>query len=198
MRLLGENLIAFETRPASLACGQQLPAPRRVAVLRTQRGGRPALRLPRLEVRRRRPVRRHAQRAGRERLQDQGQGHGLPVRRAQRHRLDLYGPARDAAAAARLAPNLEPTARSGCGCRSPTGCRRSRATSTPSTPSSCTPATSAPRRACRAATRTTSPSSGTDGSSPRSTRSGRATRPFAAEPGPEYWRWATSCCPCTR
>ena len=42
-----------------------LPAPRRLDVLRPQRGRRPALRLPRLEVRRRRQLRRHAVGAGR-------------------------------------------------------------------------------------------------------------------------------------
>ena len=46
---------------------QRLPAPRRLAVLRPQRGGRPALRLPRLEVRHDRRLRRHAVRAGRDR-----------------------------------------------------------------------------------------------------------------------------------
>ena len=51
---------------------ERLPAPRRLAVLRPQRRRRPALRLPRLEVRRRRRLRRHAVGAGREQLQEQG------------------------------------------------------------------------------------------------------------------------------
>ena len=70
VRLLGEDLIAFRTtlrqgRPRR----ERLPAPRRVAVLRPQRGRGAALRLPRLEVRRRRQLHRHADRAGREQLQ---------------------------------------------------------------------------------------------------------------------------------
>src|SRR5215475_1124750 len=42
--------------------GAQLPAPRRVAVLRPQRGGRPAVRVPRVEVRRGGGLRRYSQR----------------------------------------------------------------------------------------------------------------------------------------
>ena len=70
VRLLGEDLIGFRAidRPGR-PDPEQLPASRRVAVLRPQRRGRPAVRLPRLEVRRQRHVRRHAQRAGRVRLQ---------------------------------------------------------------------------------------------------------------------------------
>ena len=45
--------------------GSSLPASLRVAVLRPQRGRRPALRLSRLEIRRRRQLPRHAERAGR-------------------------------------------------------------------------------------------------------------------------------------
>ena len=64
--LLGEKLIAFRDTNGQVGLlDQQLSASRRVAVLRPQRRERPALRLPRLEVRRRRHVRRHAQRAGR-------------------------------------------------------------------------------------------------------------------------------------
>ena len=65
--LLGEQLIAFRDTTGEVGLLERLPAPRRVAVLRPQRGGGPPLRLPRLEVRRRRQLRRHAQRAGRER-----------------------------------------------------------------------------------------------------------------------------------
>ena len=73
VRLLGEDLVAFRDTTGQVGlCRQQLPAPRRVAVLRPQRGSRPALRLSRLEVRRHRRVRRHAQRAGRIGLQTQG------------------------------------------------------------------------------------------------------------------------------
>ena len=54
-----------------------LPAPLRLAVLRPQRGGRPALRLSRLEVRHGRQLPRHAECAGRPGLPAQGQGQGL-------------------------------------------------------------------------------------------------------------------------
>ena len=68
VRLLGEDLVAFrDTDGRRRPRRAGLPAPRRVAVLRPQRGGRPALRLPRLEVRHDRRLRRHAVRAGRER-----------------------------------------------------------------------------------------------------------------------------------
>ena len=102
VRLLGENLIAFRaTSGQGRPDPEPLPAPRRLALLRAQRGGGPALRLPRLEVRLHGRLRRHAERAGGEHLQGKGPGEGLSVRRAQRHRLDVHGPAADAAAAAR-------------------------------------------------------------------------------------------------
>ena len=54
VRLLGEDLIAFrDSSGAGRRDPEQLPAPRRLAVLRPQRGRGAALRLPRLEVRRR-------------------------------------------------------------------------------------------------------------------------------------------------
>ena len=88
------KLIAFRDTNGKVGLLENaLPAPRRVALLRPQRRVRPALRLPRLEVRRRRQLHRHAQRARRERLQDQGQGDGLPVPGTRRDRLDLPGPA---------------------------------------------------------------------------------------------------------
>ena len=72
LRLLGENLIAFRATSGKVGMVERLPAPRRLAVLRPQRRRGPALRLPRLEVRRRRRLRRHAVGAGREQLQEQG------------------------------------------------------------------------------------------------------------------------------
>ena len=75
VRLLGEDLVAFrDTDGAVGLMAAQLPAPRRLAVLRPQRGVRAALRLPRLEVRRHRQLRGHAQRARREHVQGQGAG----------------------------------------------------------------------------------------------------------------------------
>jgi hypothetical protein len=63
VRLLGEDLIAFrDTNGAVGLLAHHCPAPRGVAVLRPQRGSRPALRLSRLEIRRQRQVHRHAQR----------------------------------------------------------------------------------------------------------------------------------------
>ena len=83
VRLLGENLIAFRvTSGQGRAHPEPLPAPRRVALLRPQRGGGPALRLPRVEVRLRGRVRRHAERAGGEHLQGEDPGHGVSVRRS--------------------------------------------------------------------------------------------------------------------
>ena len=72
--MLGEDLIAWRglKRHAELR-RQQLPPSRRLAVLRSQRRSRAALRVSRLEVRRRRQLHRHAQRASRVGLQDQGQ-----------------------------------------------------------------------------------------------------------------------------
>ena len=54
---------------------------------------RPALRLSRLEVRRRRQLRRAAVRAGREPDEEQHQDHRLSDGRGRRHRLGLYGSA---------------------------------------------------------------------------------------------------------
>ena len=60
--LLGEKLIAFrDSAGPGRHHGPSLPAPLRLAVLRPQRGRRPALRLSRLEVRRRGQLRRHAE-----------------------------------------------------------------------------------------------------------------------------------------
>src|SRR5712664_3100027 len=55
-----------------------LRAPRRVAVVRPQRGVRAALRIPRVEVRRERPVRGPALRTGRERHAPEHQAQVLP------------------------------------------------------------------------------------------------------------------------
>ncbi len=67
VRLLGEDLDRLPRQPGEVGLMRgQLPAPRRLDVLRPQRGRRAALRLPRLEVRRDRALRRHAVRAGRE------------------------------------------------------------------------------------------------------------------------------------
>ena len=99
--LLGEDLIAFRTTSGDVGHGRQrLPAPRRVAVLRPQRGGRPALRLPRLEVRRRPAPASTCRRSPPRATSRPRCASGVPVRRAQRHGLDLHGIREDAAAAA--------------------------------------------------------------------------------------------------
>ena len=98
IKLLGEELIAFRTTSGAVGLMQNA-CPHRGASMffgRNEEEG-PALRLPRLEVRRRRQLRRHAFRAGRVQLQDQGAREGLPYARAQRHHLGLHGPARSAA-----------------------------------------------------------------------------------------------------
>ena len=124
------------TRPASVGLfAQRLPAPRRIAVLRTQRGGRPALRLPRLEVRHDRRLHRHAVRARRIELQEQGARRRLPHARVGRHRLDLHGTGGQACAVPRLRLRRRPAgavARHEACSRTATGSRRWRATSTPS------------------------------------------------------------------
>ena len=95
VKLLGEKLVLFrDTQGPRRAARRALPAPHRLAVLRPQRGMRPALRLSRLEIRRRRQLRRPAERAARTTdLQAQDQDHSLSLRRARRRGLGLYGPA---------------------------------------------------------------------------------------------------------
>ena len=89
-------------RPARRA----LPASHRVAVLRAQRRMRPALRLSRLEIRCRGQLRRSAERALGQGFQAQDQDHGLPLHRARRPGLGLYG----AAGAEARFPDIEWTA----------------------------------------------------------------------------------------
>ena len=102
VRLLGENLIAFRATSGEVGLIQNA-CPHRGASLFFGRNEEEGLRCVyhgwKFDVHRR--LRRHAVRAGREQLQEQGAGARLPVRRAQRHRLGLHGPAATAAAAAR-------------------------------------------------------------------------------------------------
>src|SRR6266436_8996506 len=77
-----------------------LRPPRRVALVRAQRGAWPALLLSRLEIRRDRPVHRRPVRAARERLLPEDQAQVLPIGEARAGAVDLYGPARQATAAA--------------------------------------------------------------------------------------------------
>ena len=99
--------VAGRGRTAGRA-GGAMRAPPCVAVLRPQREPgvagrqlRPALRVPRLEVRHRRPLRRHAERAVTEQVQGPHPPHRLPGGRARRHRVDLPRPRRGHPAVAR-------------------------------------------------------------------------------------------------
>ena len=95
VRLLGENLIAFRDTSGEVGLIQNA-CPHRGASLFFGRNEEEGLRCVyhgwKFDVTG--AVRRHADRAGREQLQAQGAGARLPVRRAQRHRLDLHGAAR--------------------------------------------------------------------------------------------------------
>ena len=77
-----------------------LRPPRRLAVVRRERGLRHPLPLPRLEIRHHRAMRRSAVGAGGVGLPQEHQAEGLSLHREGRHRLDLYGAAGLAAAAA--------------------------------------------------------------------------------------------------
>ena len=71
--VMGEELVAFrDTRGPRRAARPPLSAPRRQPLLRPERGVRPQVRLPRLEVRRRRPLPRHADDAAGQRVPRQG------------------------------------------------------------------------------------------------------------------------------
>ena len=89
-----------------------LPAPRRQPLLRPQRGVRAALRLPRLEVRYRRQLRRSADLAAGVFLQGHDQAARLSDARMGRHDLGLHGPqgahARAAADRTRPRARVEP------------------------------------------------------------------------------------------
>src|SRR5712692_1121671 len=78
-----------------------LRAPRRLALVRPQRGKRAALLLSRLEVRRHRPVRRDPLGARQPEAVPAHEAQVLSADRARRRAVDLHGPARAAAAPAR-------------------------------------------------------------------------------------------------
>ena len=103
VKLLSERLLAFRDTQGRVGRDRRvLRPPRRVALVRPQRGERAALPLSRLEIRRHRPVHRGAVRAGGERLLQEDQADVLSVRRAGRRDLDLYGAGGAQAAAACL------------------------------------------------------------------------------------------------
>src|ERR1700731_1891414 len=71
--------------------GPSLPASLRLAVPRTQRGRRDPLHLSWLEIRCRRQLHRHGERAAEPGFQAQGEGQGLPGGRARRGGVGPYG-----------------------------------------------------------------------------------------------------------
>ena len=161
---------------------------RRVAVVRPQRGGRAALPLSRLEIRRERPVHGGALRAGRKRLLQEDQAHILPAGQARRGAVGLYGPARQEAAAAGMGirhgaagADLRLQAAAGIAI----GCKPWKAASIRATSRSCIAATSAPIRCSRAprAINTISPTCSRISkwsSSPAASSSARGAMPRAA------------------
>src|ERR1700704_2712337 len=86
----------WEIRPD----GRVLRPSRRLALVRPQRGERAALLLSWLEIRRHWPMRRCSLRAARVRLLPEDQAQVLSAGEARPGAVDLYGPAREAAAAA--------------------------------------------------------------------------------------------------
>ena len=101
VKLLSERLLAWRDTQGKLRADRRVLRPsRRLAVVRPQRGERPALPLPRLEIRPHRPVHRRAVGAVRKRLLPEDQAEVLSADRARRRAVDLHGPAREAAAAA--------------------------------------------------------------------------------------------------
>ena len=137
VRLLGEDLDRLPRhRRARRSRRRVLPAPPRADVLRPQRRVRAALRLPRLEVRRERRAASTCRRNRRDSLvQNEGHDQGLPDVGRRRRRLDLHGAARARSRAAGLRVRARARRRIASSRRrskSATGCRRSRAASTPS------------------------------------------------------------------
>ena len=90
---LGAACRVSRLRRTLWADGRVLRAPRRVALVRPQRGWRLALPLSRLEIRRDRPMHRGAVGAGRGRLLQKDQARGLSAGQARRRAVDLYGSA---------------------------------------------------------------------------------------------------------
>ena len=167
------------TPRAGRAGAGELPAPRRVAVLRPQRGRVAPLRLPRLGVRRRRQVRGHAQRAGA--VLREGADEGLPGPRVRRHRVDLPGAAGDDDPVPRLRHRRARPGRTWSATkqhRRATGCRRWKATSTPRTSPTCTSGTAS----------TTSPTTALTSPATRRTRCRGSSGGMTARRGS---RWTT-------
>ncbi len=100
-KLMGENLVCFPRQQGPHRADRRvLRASRRLALVRPERGMRPALPLSRLEIRRHRAMRRPAVGGGGVGLPQQHQAQVLSVHREGRPDLGLSRPARVAAAAA--------------------------------------------------------------------------------------------------
>ena len=146
VKLLSERLIAFRDSRRSLRPDRRVLRPsRRVAVVRPQRGVRPALPLSRLEIRRDRPVRRGPVRAERKRLRQQDQA-ASPIRWSSA--AACCGPIWARPRGSRRCRNGSSPwcrrSRASCrsACRNATGCRRWRAASIPATCPGCIAASS--------------------------------------------------------
>ncbi len=101
VKLLAERLLAVPRQRRQVWTDRRiLCPPRRVALVRPQRGIRPALRLSRLEIRRDGTMHRRSVRAARERLLPEDQAQVIPAGEARPGAVDLYGCTRTAAAAA--------------------------------------------------------------------------------------------------
>ena len=100
VRVLGQDLVLFRNAQGALGPARsRLPAPRRRPVLRPQRRRRPALPLPRLEVRRRRRLPGNAGRARRQQAVRARAPAQLPGAGEERHPVRLAGRGRHGAAA---------------------------------------------------------------------------------------------------
>ena len=101
VQLLSEKLIAFRDTEGPLRADRRiLRASRRVAVVRPQRGVRAALPVPRLEIRRDRPMRGNPIRTGAEWFPRDDQAALVSAGRAGRRAVDLHGTAGAPAGAA--------------------------------------------------------------------------------------------------
>ena len=141
VKILSERLLAFRDSDGKLWPDRRvLRPPRRVAVVRAQRGRRPALPLSRLEIRRDRPVHRRAVRAGGERLLPEDQAEVLSAGRSAARCCGPIWARRRSSRRCRngSSPPCPPSRRSSpSACRNATGCRRWRAASIPATSPSC-------------------------------------------------------------
>ena len=165
--LLGEKLIAFrDTRGPRRLMDHRLPASRRLAVLRPQRGGRAALRLSRLEVRRR-PATASTCRTCRRNPDFKDKVRAKAYQAVERDGVvwAYMGAAARRRRLPALLSNLHPRGRGRyqrLPARTATGSKRSRATSTLRMPASCMAACSAgARQRARTASRAKPRRSGT-------------------------------------